>query len=679
MLENGAGGGHAVFREGEHVLLADNETKFDLLNNEAIATTIVGLIGENPERAVTVGVHGDWGAGKSSVLEMIESALDGHDDILCIKFNAWRFQGLEDAKIALIEGVVTQLIEKRSLATKAADAVMDVVKRLDWLKIARMGGGLAFTAMSGLPNSDQIGSVVGMVKNFFGDPKKHLDKDEIDKVVKGAEGLLKEKESRRVPQEVEEFRKAFDELLRRAGLKQLVVLIDDLDRCLPEPAIETLEAMRLFVMMDRTAFVIAADEAMIEYSVRKHFPDLPDTTGPRDYARNYLEKLIQIPFRIPSLGGVETYIYVTLLLVGARLGDDNEEFGELVKVARTALKRPWDPTGFDSGAVQAALGDRAKDVAEDLVLTEQIVPLLASGTSGNPRQIKRFLNSLLLRERTADARGFGAAIKLPVLAKLMLAERFIPTLFDEIGLASANDPDGRCKDLSILEREPEAVPVKPADEPASGTKKPAEEPATGAKKPATLPAKATPAPPENPVLTQWMSSDVIKAWAKLQPPISGVDLRPYLFVTKDRKDYLAAASALGPLAAVVERLMGRRMTVSGMDAELRALAKPEASLVFDFVRRRILAAGDFVRPPAGIDGATILVRTQPHLQSALVDMLGMLPETCGPWVVAGWSEVLTEEGEKRRFQNLIERWSKLSDNPALQATATAALRTGIKG
>lgn len=650
------------------VLLADNETKFDLLNNEAIAKTIVGLISENPERAVTVGVHGDWGAGKSSVLEMIEVALAGNDDILCIKFNAWRFQGLEDAKIALIEGVVTQLIEKRGLATKAADAVMDVVKRIDWLKVARMGGGLAFTALSGLPSPDQIGSVVGMVKGFFADPSKHVDKDEIEKVVKGAEGLLKEKESKRVPQEVEEFRKAFDELLGRAGLKQLVVLIDDLDRCLPEPAIETLEAMRLFVMMDRTAFVIAADEAMIEYSVRKHFPDLPDTTGPRDYARNYLEKLIQIPLRIPALGGVETRIYVTLLLVGARLGDDDQQFLELVKVAREALKRPWDPKGFDSGAVQTALGPRTKDVAEDLVLTEQIVPLLASGTHGNPRQIKRFLNSLLLRDRTAEARGFGAEIKLPVLAKLMLAERFIPTLFDEIGLASANDPDGYCKDLARLEGEAEAPAAGPADATAGKEKNAA----------STPPAKIAPASQENPVLTQWLASDVIKAWAKLQPPLSAVDLRPYLFVTKDRKDYLAAASALGPLAAVVERLMGRRMAVSGMDAELRALAKPEASLVFDYVRRRIIGAADFARPPAGIDGAAILVRTQPHLQAALIDMLGMLPDTTGPWVVAGWSEVLTEDAEKRRFHGLLERWSKIGDNPALQTTANTAMRSGIK-
>ena len=117
-------------------------------------------------------------------------------------------------------------------------------------------------------------------------------------------------------------------------------LIDDLDRCLPDTAIETLEAVRLFVFTARTAFIGAADEAMIEYSVRKHFPELPDTTGPRDYARNYLEKLIQIPFRIPALGETETRIYVTLLLIGAELGEDDPAYSALITVARELLKRP---------------------------------------------------------------------------------------------------------------------------------------------------------------------------------------------------------------------------------------------------------------------------------------------------------------------------------------------------
>ena len=100
------------------MILADNETKVDLLNNEAIATTIIKLLRDRPEQPVTVGVHGDWGAGKSSILEMIESRLDGDSKVLCLKFNGWRFQGFEDAKIALIEGIVTGLIEKRPALTR---------------------------------------------------------------------------------------------------------------------------------------------------------------------------------------------------------------------------------------------------------------------------------------------------------------------------------------------------------------------------------------------------------------------------------------------------------------------------------------------------------------------------------------------------------------------------------
>jgi predicted KAP-like P-loop ATPase len=73
------------------MIVTDNETKVDLLNNEAIAKTIIELLREKPERAVTMGVHGDWVAGKSSILEMIENGLASDKDVLCIKFNGWRF------------------------------------------------------------------------------------------------------------------------------------------------------------------------------------------------------------------------------------------------------------------------------------------------------------------------------------------------------------------------------------------------------------------------------------------------------------------------------------------------------------------------------------------------------------------------------------------------------------
>src|SRR6185312_9429846 len=111
-----------------------------------------------------------------------------------------------------------------------------------------------------------------------------------------------------------------------ASVQRLIVIVDDLDRCLPETAIATLEAIRLFLFVPHTAFVMGVDELMIEYAVREHFPDLPPSSGPVTYARNYLEKLIQVPFRIPALGLAETRIYVALLLAEAALGPSNEYF-----------------------------------------------------------------------------------------------------------------------------------------------------------------------------------------------------------------------------------------------------------------------------------------------------------------------------------------------------------------
>ena len=654
------------------MILSDNETKIDLLNNEAIAKTIVTLLREKPEHPVTIGVHGDWGAGKSSVLEMIEASLDGHGRVLCLKFNGWRFQGFEDAKIALIEGIVTGLIEKRPALTKATEAVKNIFRRIDMLKAAKKIGALAITAYGvshGLGvHALGIPAVLASLEGLASDPTK-INQENIRSVLADAKDILKPAEPKNVPEEIAEFRKAFDELLDKAGIDQLVVLIDDLDRCLPDTAIETLEAVRLFVFTARTAFVVAADEAMIEYAVRKHFPDLPDTTGPQTYARNYLEKLIQVPFRIPALGETETRIYVTLLFVGAQLGEGDPEFAKLIAVARERLKRPWTGAALDPATVKTALGAKADRAQNALILSAQIGPILANGTKGNPRQIKRFLNTLLLRQSSATARGFGDDVKLPVLAKLMLAERFIPRLFDQIATSAASTANGVCADLLQLEEEVSSrkeQPQKAAEDKEKTTAK-------------TTVKLEVVKPPESALLSEWVSSPAVRSWAQIEPSIGALDLRPYLFVAKDRKDYFGATTVLGQLASVAEKLLGSKFVVQGLEAELRQLAVPEAAQILDLVRSRIVGSDTFDTEPAGAAGIAVLVKAQPALQSNLIDFLEALPsQRLGAWACSGWEGVIRDSDQNRRYDQLLERWKK-DGGQFLKATAEMALRTRNQG
>nr|WP_249209942.1 Qat anti-phage system ATPase QatA [Bradyrhizobium manausense] len=633
--------------------LSDKETKVDLLNNEAIAKTIVRLIAETADSAVTIGVHGDWGAGKSSVLEMVEAAFPDGGDVLCLKFSGWQFQGFEDAKIALIEGVVNGLIEKRSLTTKAVEEVKRVLKSIDWLKVAKKGGGLALTAYTGIPMlglDDLVGSVVDRVKNAL------TDKDAREAAIKQIEEFKKEKSdeatSKSVPTEIKEFREAYKDLIKKAGIKRLVVLIDDLDRCLPQTAIETLEAIRLFVLWDKTAFIVGADEGMIEIAVRDHFKNLPEvdvaSSNARDsnqnYRRSYLEKLLQVPFRIPALGETETGIYVTLLLLGRALGEDSEEFTKLLALGRAALGKPWEGKGIDHDAIKTAAGKRFDEIVDALALADRVSPVLAAGTKGNPRQIKRFLNALALRLAIAEARGFGKAIEQPHLAKVMLAEMFLhTTVFDHIATTAASSDDGICPEIALIEKI------------AAGGSGPA----------STDEEEVTQA--GNPVIDEWKTRPDVMRWAAVKPDLGKVSLKPYLFVIKDRKNYLGSAAPLPPkLAALLEKLLGGDMSAKGALSDVKSLNLSEAILLFDALGRKVREAPNFEARPAAIPGLAVVVEAHPSLQGRYVDILEALPsDRVGVWVATGHAFV-TEAAPKARIEALREKWKKSTKNPLLK-------------
>ncbi|EMO55151.1 Qat anti-phage system ATPase QatA [Leptospira noguchii] len=645
------------------MILSDNETDIDLLNNEAIAKTIIDLINERAEQPITIGIHGDWGAGKSSILEMIDLSLKETKDVICIKFNGWRFQGFEDAKIALIEGIVSDLIEKRSLITKASGLVKEIFQRIDWLKLAKKAGGLAFSAYTGLPSIEQINSIVKTMQSLAdSSPEKISDQDTLKHLNEEFSNikLTSSVGSKNLIKEFSEFQTKFDELLDAAEVKKLVVLIDDLDRCLPETAIEILEAIRLFLFTRKTAFIVAADEAMIEYAVRKHFPDLPESSTSQTYARKYLEKLIQIPFRIPALGEPETRTYVKLLLIGAEIGDGSTEFKTLVKYARAKLIRPWIAGSLETTEIQQILKDKYSKVQSALFLSDQIGPILSSGAKGNPRQIKRFLNTLILRNKTANARGFATDIEMSILAKLMLAERFIPNFFDQIANLAASSAQGKCIELNYLEAyvsmpSEKSKPKKKDTTDSSANKKVKEQ--------------------DSQQLLEWKNSVTVCEWAKVQPLIGDKDLRPYLFIAKDRKDYFGTNSALGHLIGLAEKLLESKFTIQSFKLKLNELNPNEASEVFELLITRIVGSNKLQTTPKGAEGLEILVKSHPQLQSRLLDFLASLSvDTLGPWACSGWSEAIVDQVQFDRFKALLDHWSK-SGSALLKTTAKTTLAT----
>jgi hypothetical protein len=640
--------------------IADRETRLDLLRNEAIARTVVELITLPSEHSLTVGVHGDWGAGKSSVLEMVEAAFsedDGPDEkeYLCIRFNGWEFQGFEDAKIALIEGVVSQLIEKRPKLKKAEALVKRVFDRIDWLKVAKRAGGLAFNVVTGLPSPDQIGSLLAGIQSKIADPQTFLNADNAKAALAEVQGVLTDAgEHTSVPNEMREFHRAFADLIDTAGIKRLVVLVDDLDRCLPETAIQTLEAIRLFVSLPKTAFVIGADEAMIEYSVRRHFKDLPEGEKYAGYPRAYLEKLIQVPFRIPAMGDTETRIYMTMLLLGTIIGETTQQYTDLLQHAKDRMSKPWDMKSLDDDEIKKAVKGEHRDRANRLVaLANQISPVLAAGTKGNPRQVKRFANALSLRLKVAQARGFGDAIHPDVLAKIMLAELFLPTVFDHVARAAAASDEGKCEELALIEEF-----VRSSGDQASAT--------------ADSSSEEAPAPP-NLTVESWKTQSDVLRWARVDPELSKGSLKPYLFVINDRKSFASSGRPVSAkLLDLIERLTGGDFAAAATSSALKDLDYVEVEQIFGILKSRLLAAPQLETKPPEMVGIAALVSVREELQLQYVETLDQIdPKRLGMWPASGHDKCIKHADAKKRMEKLRDRW-RIEGSGPLKAALNAA-------
>ena len=405
----------------------DKETNIDYLNFGYIVDLIVEIAMNRELTPSTIGLYGDWGSGKSSLMKLARDRIEGIskakkkkvDDTpktLCIEFNGWLFEGYEDTKTSLCGTILDKLDDAQRFGPEVANKAKDLIKKIDFKKLIGKGVkfGMDYLLTGGIGALTDL--TLSSILNSLKDKSGSIETKDIEDV------LAKFKTEEKTRTEIKKFRDDFKQLLEDSKVENVIVFIDELDRCSPDTILDLFEAMRLFLFVDGMSFIIGADERLIQYAIKTKYKEVPGNN--LDIGKEYLEKVIQYPVTIPQLNHAEVNQYLVCLLLEQTLSE--EEFNKFLKVVNS-IEPDMELTIERLNEKESGITGKCKD---DMALARQISSVLAPSINGNPRQCKRFLNTLAMRLSLAKARG----VKLDknILAKLMLAEYFNPEFFKAI-------------------------------------------------------------------------------------------------------------------------------------------------------------------------------------------------------------------------------------------------------
>ncbi|MBI3983836.1 NTPase, partial [Candidatus Microgenomates bacterium] len=255
---------------------ADNETNVDLLGFQVHTDLIKSVVTDTSLLPITVGVFGDWGSGKSSVMKILEHGLQENEKVATIYFNGWQFEGYDDAKSALIYSILIELAQHRRLAPEIKTRVKWLIKKVDWVRLVSTSYQVALpwfaawaSAQAGTPiMPPQLPQPPSPSPSPPVDAQKQLIED-----LAGVDltELLKSNPANQAMLGAREFRKEFGNLIADTDLEAVIILVDDLDRCEPKRLVETLEAIKLFLTVPHVAFVIGADERIVRHAIAKRY------------------------------------------------------------------------------------------------------------------------------------------------------------------------------------------------------------------------------------------------------------------------------------------------------------------------------------------------------------------------------------------------------------------------
>ena len=405
------------------VVVPDDIADEDSLGHDVHADALVEMIRSVASKgSFTIGVYGQWGQGKTSMLRQIQQALseqvDFPPDIVTVWFNPWQYASDEHLIIPFFHTFIAAL--GRKVATReSGDDPSGFRERVETFlkKLVHVPVALAY----GLEGEIKIPL---LLKSKFS-----FDKI-IDESRRAEEALKEDDASERLPLDpasIDRFESRYYNLLQDLRLAasafdaKVVVFIDDLDRCLPEKAVQLLEGMKVLLDLPGFVFVIGVAREVIERGIRVRYRELFKRDG-GDYPvmeRDYLDKIVQFPVSLPPADP-------------DKLKDHISE-----KMAELAQARPF------IGTILETLG-------------------------GNPRTLKRFINAVSFSLWVAERKQRDDTE--PFMTELLIKMSLIAFLFPDLYRQLEDSPYHLIRIQAILkardlkrgemtEEEAEATPV----------------------------------------------------------------------------------------------------------------------------------------------------------------------------------------------------------------------------
>ena len=467
---------------------SDNETTQDLLGYQVHADLLRKIILNDAMLPISIGVFGNWGSGKSSLMLLLQQSLqeweksqqnEQHSIILQVYFNSWQFESYDSTKLTMIESILEALDKDINTRKDVFERADDLLARINFLKVG------VFILKKAYDNLTP-----DWLKNLL--PKK----DDIDKITGKDKynNLLEDVTKGNTSKFIATFRELFEDLVEDMRYKAVIVYVDDLDRCDPKRIIGCLEAVKLFVNVKNTAFVIGADERIIEYAISQHYPIQMKKEDISSPFSDYLEKLIQLPYKLPRLSDNEQETYITLLLCKNHL---NEIHFNQIHQKYLEFRETDKHSKYNIDDIKANIPENQNIDFYAVEYRLPIVPIIKQFLNGNPRQLKRFLNTLYVRQELADVAGFRD-IRPDVLTKIMVLE--YNTLYNS-----------RFEELYKLQN-------------ANGGVLPLEDVEQEAKTEEGI---------QNPQWKDNWSSDYLKQWLSSEPSLKDINLQNYFWVARD--------------------------------------------------------------------------------------------------------------------------------------------------